>query len=129
MDSTKVTRQVKMTTWANFIRQQQASGLNVTIWCEQNNISKTQFYYWKRKLKNEYLEQQLPDIVPVLLPDPIQPSVPAPVHHSECCTTCTTDVINTNFTMKISVQDITLEITQNTPDVLISKVIKAVRNA
>lgn len=83
MNTSKVIHQSKLNDWANTIREQQASSLNVTEWCQSNGIAKAQFYYWKHKLKKQFVEAQLPDIVPLNTPVAQQ-----------CCTSCTT---NTTF--------------------------------
>ena len=118
MNTSKVIHQAKLNDWANVIREQQASPLNVTEWCQSNGIAKAQFYYWKRKLKDQFVESQLPDIVPIS-------SVA-----QQCCTSCTT---NTTFeklsTLKLSIGEISIEITEDTSDFLLAKVIKAVHNA
>ena len=40
----------------------------VRQWCEQNNLSFHTYNYWKHLLKEEVVEQALPDIVPLSLP-------------------------------------------------------------
>ena len=122
MNPTKVIHQAKLTNWAELIREQKASGMNVTKFCEARSISKSQFYYWNRRLTEQFVESQFPDIVP------ISPTVP-----DTCCTTfksCTTHTtISALSALKLTINDITIEITEYTSDFLLSRVIKAVRNA
>ncbi len=66
MNTSKVIHQAKLNDWANTIREQQASSLNVAKWCRYNGIAKAKFYFWKRKLKIQFVEAQFPDIIPVL---------------------------------------------------------------
>lgn len=66
MNTTKVIHQAKLTKWAELIREQQASGMNVTKFYEARSISKSQFYYWNRRLAEQFVESQLPDSVSVL---------------------------------------------------------------
>ena len=113
MNTSKVIHQAKLNDWANTIREQQASSLNVTEWGQSNGIAKAQFYYWKRKLKDQFVEAQLPDIVPLNTPVAQQ-----------CCTT-----FEKLSTLKLSIGDITIEITEDTSDYLLAKVLKAVRHA
>ena len=47
---------------------QKASGLTVRQWCEQNHLSFHTYNYWKHLLKEEVVDQVLPDIVPLSLP-------------------------------------------------------------
>lgn len=122
MNTSKVIHQAKLNSWANTIRDQQESSLSVSKWCDTHQISKTQFYYWKRQLADQFVESQLPDIVPISAP------VPEP-----CCTTFKSYTTNETLpelpTLKISIGDVTLEVNDNTSSHLISKVIKAVRHA
>ena len=122
MNSSKIIHQAKLNDWAVAIRQQQESSMSVTSWYKQNHLSTTQFYYWKRKLKDQFVESQLPDIVPITTPA-----------SQQCCTSCTTDQplygMSGFSTIKISVNDISIEINESTSEYLLSKVIKAVRHA
>lgn len=79
MNTNHVTHNLQLSAWANRIREQQVSGLNIKAWCYQNHFTKDQYYYWKRLLKEACLEARLPEIV----------QVPLPIVE-ECCSTCTT---------------------------------------
>lgn len=39
--------------WAKRLEEQAKSGINATVWMRDNKISEGEFYYWKRKLKQE----------------------------------------------------------------------------
>lgn len=43
--------------WSEIIKRHAQSGLPVRKWCEENNISSTQFYYWLRVVRQESLIQ------------------------------------------------------------------------
>jgi hypothetical protein len=45
-----------------------AGGLTVRQWCDQNQVSIHTYNYWKHVLKEELVNQMLPNIVPVTLP-------------------------------------------------------------
>ena len=79
MNTNHVTHNLQLSAWANRIREQQVSGLNIKAWCYQNHFTRDQYYYWKRLLKEACLEARLPEIV----------QVPLPIVE-ECCSTCTT---------------------------------------
>ncbi|WP_028235550.1 IS66 family insertion sequence element accessory protein TnpA [Pseudobutyrivibrio sp. MD2005] len=122
MKTTKVIHQAKLTNWANLICEQQFSGMKVTKFCETRSISKSQFYYWKRRLTEQFVESQLPDIV----------SISSTVPDNSCTTfkSCATHTtISALSTLKLTINDITIEITEDTSDFLLSKVIKTVRHA
>ena len=119
MNTTQIIHQPNLNKWADIIRDQQSSSLTVKDWCSQHQVSKDQFYYWKRKLKDKFVESQLPDIIPIssLISEP-------------CCTSCTTDkTVPTPSSVIISINGISIEITENTSELLLAKVIKVVCNA
>ena len=122
MNVSKVTHQVKLDHWTALLKEQKSSGLSIKEWCSQNDISRDQFFYWKRKLKESVLESNLPDIVPIALP--VDPTG---------CTTCTThltpEVPNTDFLARITIQGVSIELGSGASEQLISGIIKAVRNA
>lgn len=42
---------IKLEHWRQLIDECQSSGMQVKQWCLQNNISKDQYYYWLRKVR------------------------------------------------------------------------------
>lgn len=136
MNTTKIDHQARLNHWADAIRRQQDSGLTVQAWCADNKISKTQFYYWRRQIKSSFIESSLPDIVPVSLPQTTDYcltgnscAINSSEHTSHCVTGNSYTINRTPSTLRLSIQDITIEIDDNTSDELISRIIKAVRHA
>ena len=68
MNARQKLHQVHLQEWTVRFADQKASGLTVRQWCEQNNLSFHTYNYWKHLLKEEVVEQALPDIVPLSLP-------------------------------------------------------------
>ena len=99
MNTSKIVHQANLTKWADIIREQQSSSLPVKSWCEQHQVSRDQFFYWKRKLKDQYLESQLPDIVPIS----------SPVVRQDCTSYTTDTTIPTNSSLVINIRDISIE--------------------
>lgn len=56
MNSLTAEKQYQLAKWAERIKACKSSGMMVTEWLKQNNISKDQYYYWQRKLKDACLE-------------------------------------------------------------------------
>ena len=92
MNTSKIVHTATFNKWADLIREQQSSSLTVKAWCEQHQVSKDKFFYWKRKLKDQFVESQLPEIVPLASPI-IQP----------CSTSCATDTTMATSSLLITV--------------------------
>ena len=120
MNTNHVTHKLQLSSWAEKIRDQQASGMTAKSWCTLNNISRDQFFYWKRQLKDACFESQLPDIVPI--------SLPSANESSTTCTTCATDIptagkyvtTTSSPSIQLQIQDVAINVTPDTPDALIS---------
>ena len=62
----KVKKEVKVSQWAEMVRQRNESGLTVTDWCKENGINlKTYYYRLKRVRQAVCNEIDQHDIVPV----------------------------------------------------------------
>ena len=68
MNARQKLHQIHLQEWAIRFADQKASGLTVRQWCEQNKLSFHTYNYWKHLLKEEVVDQSLPDIVPLSLP-------------------------------------------------------------
>ena len=68
MNARQKLHQIHLQEWTVRFAEQKASGLTVRQWCKQNNLSFHTYNYWKHLLKEEVVEQALPDIVPLSLP-------------------------------------------------------------
>lgn len=117
MDTKKATKQIKAQHWAAVIKDRIDSGLSVTAYCEALNISKTQYYYWLRAIREHCIETQMPQLVE------LQPPAVVP----------TTDkaAVADNFEteMVIKIGNANLGVNSSTPTVLIKKVMAVLSNA
>ena len=68
MNSVVVCSQIRMQEGAAMIRACSESGLSVRKWLEENNVSRSRYFYWKRKLKDSCLDQLCPSFVEVPAP-------------------------------------------------------------
>ena len=132
MSSNSIIKQTKLKQWASLFADQKSSGLSVIDWCRQNNISRDQFFYWKRKLKDELVTNALPDIVPISLPSapdsvsPILSPSPQTKDNRATCTSCPT--FTTGSCARVYINGMTVEFDASVPESLISNVVKAVRH-
>ena len=65
MNARQKLHQIHLQEWTVRFADQKASGLTVRQWCEQNNLSFHTYNYWKHLLKEEVVDQTMPDIVPL----------------------------------------------------------------
>ena len=68
MNAKQKLHQIRLQEWAGRFAEQKTSGLTVQQWCEVNHFSFHTYNYWKHLLKEEVVDQTLPDIVPLSLP-------------------------------------------------------------
>ena len=69
--------QAKKAKWLTLIKEQSESSLTIKQWCDLNGYTIHTFYYWKRLLKEEALQNiSVPEIVPLVQP-------PSPVLQGE----------------------------------------------
>ena len=71
MNSVKVQHQIRLQKWAGLIKEQQESNLSINRRLKENNISRDQYYYWKRKLKDAVIDVLSSGFVEIpILPKP-----------------------------------------------------------
>ncbi len=56
MNAKELETQHNLKKWAVIIKECRSSGMKILQWLEINNISKDQYYYWQRKLKETYID-------------------------------------------------------------------------
>ena len=57
----KEVRMVRLQQWMDLLQQVAASGIPKCTWCDQNGVSKRQFFYWQKKVQEYILSQQQSD--------------------------------------------------------------------
>ena len=57
MDMRSVSRQIRLSRWAEIIRQRVESGKPIRLWCEENGIKEKAYHYWKHQLQESAYEQ------------------------------------------------------------------------
>lgn len=67
MNAKQKLHQIYLQEWTARFADQRVSGLTVRQWYKQNNLSFHTYNYWKPLLKEEVVDQALPDIVPLSL--------------------------------------------------------------
>ena len=120
----KTTYAVRLQQWSEIIQAQLSSGMSKKDWCQENNVSEKQFYYWQRKVRRELYEAQAGALVPggsrscaslVELPVYQQSVSPAAVGFRP-------DAV-------IAVGNVTIGIKENTSEALLMNIGKMIRHA
>ena len=131
MSTKSMLHQVKLNEWASRFADQKSSGLTVSDWCKQNALSTHKFFYWKRQLKEEVVEQALPEIVPLATPSVQMTENQAVSNNSmvagETCASCAT--FASNPSARLYINGICIELDSSANEAFIKSIIKAVRHA
>ena len=133
MNAKQKIHQANLADWTLRFKEQTASGLTVKIWCEKNGYSIHTYNYWKHVLKEKYVDSIFPDIVALSVPATYDSkSLPILLENSPSTPdTALCDSRNSynHPDIVLSLGDVTLNIFNATSDELITRVLKAVRNA
>ena len=127
MNAKQKLHQIHLQEWTVRFADQKASGLTVRQWCEQNNLFFHTYNYWKHLLKEEVVEQVLPDIVPL--------TVPALSDSDSSLETAAPEIrakraIRSNGSnIKLRINGISIEIDASVSEEFLSKLIRAVCHA
>lgn len=120
--------------WLTIFKDQAASGQTIKTWCANHNLSINAYYYWKRIVKESYLDSVGPDIVPVSLPiatpsEPTESSASSDCYSRELANLPNLYNSRKSNDIAVSIGDITINIGSSASNELITRIIGAVRNA
>ena len=63
----KETMRMKLTYWSGIIKEARASGMKISKWCEMNQITERQYYYWHKKVMHDtYTMALMSGMVPAI---------------------------------------------------------------
>ena len=124
MNARQKLHQSHLQEWTVRFADQKASGLTVRQWCEQNNLSFHTYNYWKHLLKEEVVDQTMPDIVPLSL---------SVLSDSGSLLETTTHNIRSirsnNSNVQMQINGISIEIDSSVSEEFLCKLIRAVCHA
>lgn len=119
MNAKELETQHNLKKWAAIIKECRLSGMKILQWLEINNISKDQYYYWQKKLKEtciDTFERQAATFVEL----PVTKEVPASTELTVTHTVCKNDdsyFKDNMIAAVIKTNRVTFEITNTaTPD-------------
>ena len=105
--------QHNLTKWAAIIKECRSSGMRILEWLELNNVSKDQYYYWQRKLKEtciDTLEKQQTTFVELPFVNEQSSTAEITISHSACDTKNNVTSSDNTVAAIIKVNGITLEL-------------------
>ena len=130
MNAKQKLHQVHLQEWTVRFADQKASGLTVRQWCEQNNLSFHTYNYWKHLLKEEVVDQVLPDIVPITLPVLSDPDVSLETSKTDFRPIRANRAIRSNDSnIKFLINGISIETDAEISEKFLGKLIRAVCHA
>ena len=119
--TTAMAVQYRLQEWAEQIRecQNRPAGMSVVDWCASHGITKANYYYRLRRVRQVCLENLSPET-------PTQQIVPVPpcLLHQE-----TQDDTDARPGLSVSVNGLSIHVTESTPMPLLAAVLKVVRDA
>ena len=119
--------QAHLAEWAARFSDQKASGLTVRQWCDQNHVSIHKYNYWKHQLKEEVVDQMLPDIVPLAVTTPLSVTEPALPQNTQSDQAVPDRAIRAN--VKLRVDGVSLEVEPSINEDFLRVLIRAVHYA
>lgn len=87
MNTKELETQHNLKKWAAIIKECRSSGMKILQWLEINNISKNQYYYWQKKLKEtciDTLERQAATFVELPVTKKASASTELTITHTIC---------------------------------------------
>lgn len=132
MNAKQKLHQAHLAEWAARFSEQKASGLTIRQWCEQNNVSIHKYNYWKHQLKEQVVDQMLPEIVQVSVPAQLSSSdtsFPENTHPAADRTNCANRANHTNPNIRLCVDGVALELEPSVSEDFLRTLIRAVHYA
>ena len=136
MNTQHTLHQIKLQQWASIIREQASSGMTAKAWCRDHNISLHAYNYWKRLLKEEFLESAMNEQQEIISLDMSLATSVCSANMATLPVSCqsrelhdSSELGNTHTNITITIGDISIQAGTNTSDEYLFRILKAVRHA
>lgn len=131
IDAKIATNEFRLEQWRVIIQDRINSGLLVDDYCEQHNLSRNSYYYWLRKIKQDMLIKQSTELVcqNKISTEPSIVELQPP--KSDNCTDPNRHLsqVSLEAQLLLSIDGVTITVSDRTSDELLTRVLKAVRYA
>lgn len=122
MDTRSAKRNYSIQQWKAIIQDRNNSKLTVDEYCRQNGLSRHSYFYWLRIIREEALKQPTSSGF-------VELSLPIDVS-SETSMIATIPIENpTPSQLTLSINGITIQVSENTSSALLAKTIGVIKNA
>lgn len=121
MDSTTLTRQVKLQQWSEIFQKRRESGLTISKFCEENNIRPQKYYYWLKRVRQAACDQ-----LPAPLSKPANPIVPVTFEEPVAPVESNT---YSSYAMRITMSGVSIEFTNDATPRLIESALQVLNHA
>ncbi|WP_341876547.1 IS66 family insertion sequence element accessory protein TnpA [Defluviitalea saccharophila] len=119
MNTREVTSQYRLNQWTEIVRQCRSSGQTIAVWCEENNIKRTSYYYWLKKIRQAACET---------LPSLNENNTIVPVNISDLAVKIDPSDQESTSDIVIHIGAVKLEIRNTASAILIENVFKVLKN-
>lgn len=121
MDSTTLTKQVKLQQWSEIFQMRKSSGLTIAEFCKENSIQPSKYYYWLKHVRQAACDQ-----LPAPLSKPVNPIVP--VTFKEPMASLESNVCSP-YAMRITMSGVSVEFTNDATPQLIESALQVLSHA
>ena len=130
-DVQSIKKQLNMQQWTAIIEDRIASGLKIDEYCEKNQLSRNSYFYWLRKIREETSTSVLPnhnDLLPVSVSTgALVELVPSSNRNGSISKIEVSD--EKPETIGFSINGISITVGHDISEELLSKIMRAARNA
>ena len=84
IDTRKIAKELRLSHWAQIIREKNQRGLSAAAFCKEIGISKNTYFYWQKKIREAMCEE-------LLSQQPTEPTAESPQSWAVCEVAPTTE--------------------------------------
>lgn len=130
-DVQSIKKQLNMQQWSAIIEDRIASGLKIDEYCEKNQLSRNSYFYWLRKIREEMSASALTDhkdLLPASVSTGTLVELVSSSNHNDSISKIEIPDEKTE-TFDFSINGISITVSHDISEELLSKIMRAARNA
>ena len=115
VDTRKIAKELRLSHWAQIIREKNQRGLSAAAYCKEIGISKNTYFYWQKKIREAMCEE-------LLAQQPVEPIVAD--NATQSWTVCEVAPTTDNKTLPIEINGCRILASVDTSPELLAKACK-----